>query len=93
MNNIKIEVDKTLTSLAGNKYGHMVYDNQVKDRIDFDKVTIIEFPSQICIIATSFIQGFFEGIIKNIGLEGLEQKIEIKSSIPNLKEKIINNLL
>lgn len=93
-NEIKLNFDKTITKLAGNELGKHTYNNQVKDKINYtDNEIILIFPERIDLIASSFIQGFFEEIIRNIGISGVENKVVIKSSIEEIKNKIIQNLL
>lgn len=93
MSKIKLEFDKAITSLAGYPYGKSVYDEQCKDKINFDdKEIIIEFPDNIERIASSFTQGFFNEILKNIGLSGIEQKVKIVSKNRGLKDEILRRL-
>ncbi len=92
MKRINLEFDKTLTNLAGNQYGQQVFKNQVKN-VDINESYELIFPSQIENIATSFIQGFFYEFVDTFGLSGIEDKVEIKSSIKNLKQIIIDCLL
>ena len=54
---------------------------------------LIVFPDQIQRIASSFIQGFFDEIVKRIGIAGIEKQIEIKSKKKDMKQIILNNLL
>ena len=89
---IKLVFKKDLTKLAGNAFGKNTYETQVENIIDFNKPIIFEFPSQIDRIASSFIQGFFNKIINEIGIGGIEQQITYISSIPELKEFILDNL-
>lgn len=94
MNNIfELDIDKIITKLAGNPLGKKIFREQVKDRINYDEEIIIIIPERIDSIASSFIQGFFEEIVKNIGIAGIEEKVTIRSSIIDLKQLIIENLL
>ena len=43
------------------------------------------FAERIDRIASSFIQGFFQKFVETIGISGIEEKVEIDSSIENLK--------
>ena len=78
MNEIYLRFDKMIVGLAGYDYGKTVYEEQVSNKIDFSKKIIIVFPDQIQRIASSFIQGFFDEIVKRIGIAGIEKQIEIK---------------
>lgn len=88
-----LELDKMVTKLAGNPLGREIYNTQVKGKVDFTKNIIIEFPDRIDTIASSFIQGFFEDMLKNLGVMGIEKKVEVKSNIRDLKEIIMDNLI
>lgn len=89
---INLEFEKSQTKLAGNPFGRQVYSEQVKNKINYnDEVTFI-FPERIDGIATSFIQGFFADMVKNIGITGIKNMVTIQSSIPNLKNIVLYNL-
>ena len=89
---IKLVFKNDLTKLAGNAFGKNTYETQVKDVIDFNASIIFEIPSQIDRIASSFVQGFFDEIVKEIGVEGIEKQIEYISSITDLKYFVLDNL-
>lgn len=92
MNRIELQFGKAVTRLAGNEYGRKIYNEQVKDKIDFSTKTQIVFPDQIISIASSFIQGFFDEIIANIGFMGVGEQVIIIAPRINVEEKIIKNL-
>ena len=92
MKSIQLQFGKTVTRLAGNDYGRQIYEEQVKDIIDFSTVTQIVFPSQIISIASSFVQGFFDEIVANIGILGVGKQVLIVAPSINVEEKIIKNL-
>ena len=92
MNTIQLHFGKTITRLAGNEYVRQVYEEQVKDIIDFSTETQIVFPSQIISMASSFVQGFFDEIIANIGILGVGKQIVVIAPGINVEEKIIKNL-
>lgn len=95
MNEIKIDIDKTITKIAGNELGVEKYNEKMKSiykDIKNQKFKII-FPDNIDFIAPSFIQGFFEDIVLQIGIEGIENNFEFYAKqIPELKEIIIDSL-
>jgi hypothetical protein len=93
MNEIKLEFKKSLTKLAGYSYGKNIYDEQVKNKIDINREIVIIFPDNIKDIASSFIQGFFYDFVENIGIKGIERQVDIVSSDPEMKQKIIKNLI
>ena len=92
-NRIEIKVDKAITGLAGYDYGKKVFIEQAADKIDFNNKIIIVFPENIQRMASSFIQGFFEEIVKNIGISGIEANVEIQSGNEKLKNIILDNLI
>lgn len=59
-NKVFLEFDKLITDLAGNRYGVSVYESQVEQYIDINKLNIVIFPCEIEDIASSFIQGFYK---------------------------------
>lgn len=92
-NIIELHFDNSITMLTGNQFGKHIYKTQVEDKVDYgdSQITLI-FPERIDLVASSFIQGFFEGIIENVGIVGIESNLKIKSSIEDLKLKIIEDL-
>lgn len=92
-NDFELEFDKMITKLAGNPLGKQVFQQQLMGKVDYESMITIRFPDRIDTIASSFIQGFFEEIVKNIGIRGIEDKVTIISSIPDIKNLIIQNLL
>jgi hypothetical protein len=92
-NNFELELEKTITKLAGNPLGKKIFQDQIMGKIDYESHITIIIPGRIDTIASSFIQGFFEDIVKNIGISGIEDKVNIISSIPDIKTLVIQNLL
>ena len=89
---IKLNIQRDFTKLAGNKYGKVIYQTQVRDIINLDEEVIIIIPEQIDRAASSFVQGFFDDIIKKIGIEGVKSRINFQTNIPNFKQFVIDNL-
>ncbi len=92
MNTIYLKFDKTITRLAGNEFGRQTYEEQVKDAINFSEITQIEFPAQIVMIASSFVQGFFDEIVKAVGILGVGKQVVVVAPGLDVNEKIIRNL-
>ncbi|MBS6195468.1 MAG: hypothetical protein KH828_07810 [Clostridiales bacterium] len=92
-NVIILKFEKSLSGLAGYDFGMETYNKQVEGKIDFSKKATLIFPDNIQRIASSFVQGFFEKIIQQIGISGIRDSIIIESSRANMKEKIVNNLM
>lgn len=89
---INLEFDKMLTSLAGNQFGKSEFQKQIKN-VQYEGLYTIHFPDRIRNIATSFIQGFFQEFVECLGISGIIEKVEITSTIPNLKQFIIDCLV
>ena len=89
---IKLVFKNDLTKLAGNAFGKNTYETQVKEVIDFNASITFEIPAQIDRIASSFVQGFFDEIVKEIGVDGIEKQIDYISSIADLKYFVLDNL-
>lgn len=93
MSRIELVFDKQLTKLVGNTFGREIYDEQVKGRIDLSQRVCIALPSVINRVASSFVQGFFDDIVRQIGVSGVEEKFEFEAaSIPNFKQFVLENL-
>ena len=89
---IELVFPKDFTKLAGNKYGKKIYQTQVKGVISFTGQIVFVIPSQIDRAASSFVQGFFDDIIKAIGIDGIESQINFETEIPNFKQFVLDNL-
>ena len=89
---IKLNIRKDITKLAGNKYGKVIYQTQVRDNINLEEEVVFIIPEQIDRAASSFVQGFFDDIIKKIGIEGIKTRITFQTSIPNFKQFVVDNL-
>ena len=83
---IELKFDKSVMRLAGYQYGKNIF-------IDYSQKTVIVFPQQIIRIASSFVQGFFEKIIENVGVSGIGKVILIEPSDSKLYDSIIDNLI
>lgn len=92
-NKFELKFEKSLSGLAGYDFGAETYKEQVQGTIDFGQKISFVFPDNIQRIASSFIQGFFEEIVENIGITGIEENVQIISSKSDMKEIIINNLV
>lgn len=90
-NKVVLTLDKTITRLAGYSYGKEVYNEQVKGKLDFSQKAYIEFPDRIIKAASSFVQGFFEDIVKCVGIDGIDSTVILLCD-DNLKKSIISNL-
>ncbi len=92
MKDIILTFNHTLKGVAGYDYGKEIYTEQVRDKINLDEGGTIVFPDHIQRIASSFIQGFFSDIVKDIGLEGIEKKLNFKGHNENIKLFVLDNL-
>lgn len=91
-NIINLEFDRTISGLAGYKYGNCEYQNQLANKIDYNKMNIIVFPDNITRVAISFVQGMFAEILKIVNKDEIEKCIEIRSIHEKVKEKILYNI-
>lgn len=89
---IVLTFKKDLSKLAGNTLGRNTYESQVKDVIDFSKKIVFVIPTQINRLASSFVQGFFDAIVNEIGISGVEKQIFFESSMTDVKEFVLDNL-
>lgn len=93
MDNVfKLTFSKSDTSVAGYPFGMKTFNEQVENKIDYSREITIVFPDNIKMVASSFIQGFFETIVQNIGLRGVEERVKIQSSSERLSERIKRNI-
>lgn len=91
-NHVFLQFDPMVTRLAGFNYGKETFANQVEKQVDFaNKITIV-FPNQIIKIASSFVQGFFEGIIEQVGFKGIGRQVIIETGSESLTKSIFDNL-
>lgn len=92
-NVFKLEISDNYSNLVGYKYGSRIFKKQVKSHIDYNKKITIIFPPFICNISTTFIQGFFENFVCNLGISGINKYVDvIATGIPNVKVLIIKKL-
>lgn len=85
---IELNLDATITRLAGNQLGERIFNEQVKEEIKYDDRNVIKFPDFIDNVAISFVQGFVKEILENITLEEFNNKIEVKG-----KERVVENFM
>ena len=92
-NIIKLKFSNTESGLAGNNYGRSVYAKQVKPTLNLDELNIIKFPDNITQVASSFVQGFFADVVKEVGYEKVRQHIVIDSPYEYLVKGIMEDLV
>lgn len=90
MNKIDLVFDKKLTNLAGYDFGVRIYKEQIKGKIELYEKFELVFPEQIRMVASSFVQGLFEDIVKQIGLKATEENLYIENE--KIYRSIINKL-
>lgn len=91
-NRIELRFTNTLTNLAGYDFGLNIYNTQVKGKINLNQPFEIIFPKQIKGVASSFVQGFFENIVEEIGLLQTEKNTRIISEKPGFADMIMKKL-
>ena len=92
MNRIKLVFDKSLSNLAGYEFGIKIYNEQVKGKINLEVPFVFEFPEQIKVVASSFVQGFFADIVNQIGLLATEERTKIESVNSRLSSSLLQKL-
>lgn len=93
MNTISLVFEKSKVALAGNPYGHSVFNEQVKGKASpaLEKIKII-IPEQIIYVTSSFAQGFFDYWLSTIEKETVQKNVEIESWNPVIIDNIWKNI-
>ena len=90
---IKLTFDKYITNLSGNIFGKNTFTEQADGKFTMGENVCFVFPANIEEIASSFIQGFFAGMVKNLGINKTEEVVEIKAEgIEDAKNYVFNKL-
>lgn len=92
LNCVTLEFEKTITRVAGFDYGQECYRNQILGKLDYTQPFTLIIPSHIQRIASSFVQGFFADIKKEIGISGIRENMTISSPNEKLKSDIVEKL-
>lgn len=90
MNKIELVFDKKLSNLAGYDFGVKIYEEQVKGKLNLGERFELVFPTQIRMIASSFVQGFFADIVRQIGLKATEENLSVSNE--KLQDSILKKL-
>lgn len=92
---IYLSFNKTMYGLAGYDYGRDVFRDQILPQIDYSKHIEIIFPDTIESVASSFIQGMFEEIVRNVGYSGVQDKFDFKGGreLGSIKRQILQDLM
>lgn len=88
-----IDVPKDIYILAGYKYGQHCYEEFVHNAFSCEDSLTIVFPEWVQRVSPSFINGLFDRIMERWFVKNVIEDLEVVSSIKNLKEQIINELL
>ena len=92
-NVIRLEFEKSLSGLAGYDFGLAVYYEQIEKKVNLEGKNIVVFPDNVQRVASSFTQGLFAEIVKKIGYDGVEKKIEIRARTKELEYRIYEDLI
>lgn len=92
-NKVILKFKDDIIALAGFEYGEQIFANQIKGNIEYNKAFYIQFPDNIKIVASSFVQGLFSNIVKEIGLKLTLERAHIISSNARLVKKIKDKLI
>lgn len=87
-NVIRIEVSKTLSNLAGNRFGREVFSEQIREKLKADEINEIVIPKEIKDIASSFVQGIYSEICEKYGKEKASTMMVLKSENDDVMKKI-----
>lgn len=91
-NSVILSFDKSIPNLAGYDYGVETYEKQIKGKIDLNKEFQIVFPDYIEMVASSFVQGLFSDIVKNIGLASTQERLNIDAANADIAKSIKGKL-
>lgn len=87
-NRIEIDVKKSISTLTGNEYGRIIFEEQVLPNIKMNCKNFIVFPSHIERIAISFIEGFLKNLPNDISRKDFYEFFSIEGT-----EKVVNKFL
>jgi len=91
-NCVTVVFDKTITRVAGFEYGQECYRDQILGKLDYTQPFTLIIPPQVRRVASSFVQGFFADIKKDIGISGIRENMTISSPYEKLQSDIIEKL-
>ena len=91
-NYVSLQFDGMITRLAGFEFGREIFASQIENQVDFSEIVTIEFPGQIIKIASSFVQGFFEKIIDEVGFDEIDKRVKVVTGSEELTKSIFDNL-
>lgn len=86
MNSIYLNFDQTITRITGNKYGSIIYNEQIKPNIKDNEIV---FPENIKAIGISFVRGMMSEEMIKYGKQGLFEHFKFKCNNESLEQKII----
>lgn len=88
---IELNFKSSLNKLAGNKFGERIYNEQIKEKVDFKNKVVIVFPDIIDDIAISFVQGFTKEILEKIPKSEFFEYFSLKGN-PKVIDKFKKSL-
>lgn len=93
MKEIKLNFPNTSSGLAGFEYGKREYEKQVaKEYNNFEEELVLIFPNHIKRVASSFVQGFFSELVKDIGYKSIDQQVHIQTENDSLAKQIFERI-
>lgn len=87
-NMIELKFDKTLSNLAGNRFGRKTFQDQIKKCLKMDCVNIVVIPNVIEDVASSFIQGIYSEMSEKYGRDQATKLMILKSDNNDVMKKI-----
>ena len=88
-----LDIPKDIYILAGYKYGQHCYEQFVQNAFSCENSLTIVFPEWVQRVSPSFINGLFDRIMERWFVKNVIEDLEVVSSVKDLKEQIINELL
>lgn len=85
----RLKYPEKVTGLSGYDEGKKDYAEQIGDR----EVTTVIFPSQIQLISSSYVSGFFDAFAEKYGITHIKENVKIISeNSERVRDKIIGDL-
>ena len=88
-NTIKLKGLNSYKRLAGNDFGNLVYNEQIKNKIKLNDKNVLVFPDTIEGVAMSFIEGMLIAMEGEISRKDFFKHFEIKGN-EKLEKKFID---
>lgn len=91
-NQVLLHFKKDQVCLAGYAFGKNIYETQVKGIIDIKSKFYIIIPDTIEMVFSSFVNGFFENIINEIGFDDAIRFTNIVTDNEEIRNSFLKEL-